>query len=201
MVKDDKGKAQVAHYQDKSDSNGDLQREITFVGDYNSVAFDDQSVWVPTYGPSGFGDELVGLMPRIDVWNRKAMHGKTTRIEPKGLPYRDVYFFGPWSAVNPSKINLGELIISEVKPTRRMLAVTEMLSIITTEYREVHHGDFQDKYIVEYESLFDLSNGNKINEMIIYNSRSEKDVINVPTGRNTYIDVQDRTCYFGFIGC
>ena len=98
-------------------------------------------------------------------------------------------------------INLGELIISEVKPTRRMLAVTEMLSITTTEYREVHYGDFQDKYIVEYESLFDLSNGNKINEMIIYNSKSEKDVINVPTGRNTYIDVQDRTCYFGFIGC
>lgn len=81
-----------------------------------------------------------------------------------------------------------------------MLAI-EALTITTDQFREVIRGDIQDYNVVEYDSVYDLVNGQRVNEQIYYGSRRNIGTESIHTNQNVTRSIELRTCYLGIIGC
>lgn len=111
-------------------------------------------------------------------------------------PYEGVYSESEWSAHSPDKIDLGNL-----NPARKIGKLFEVLSTKYTESRSVTTGEFQDKELYEYETLFDLQNGEKVNESIIWGTENYMKTIPVRTNVNKRTTVESRDCFFALGGC
>ena len=71
-----------------------------------------------------------------------------------------------------------------------------------TQTREVTTGDYQDLLVYEYDSVYDIENGEKVNEQIIYSSEASLGIKSVPTNHNVREEIESRTCYLGgALGC
>ena len=80
--------------------------------------------------------------------------------------------------------------------------VIGFLTGTVTQTREVTTEDYQKLLVYEYDSVYDIENGEKVNEQIIYTSEKKLGVRSQPTGRNVRDEMESRTCYLGgAVGC
>lgn len=138
---------------------------------------------------------------RDDIWNRKAVRGTTKRYKLDGGPYQGVYSEGEWQTYKAdSNVDPTDLIPANAVRNGVVLTI-KALTITTEQMREVIRGDIQDYNVVEYDSVFDLVNGERVNEQIYYGSGRAIDTERIHTNQNVTRSIEFRTCYLGTIGC
>lgn len=135
-----------------------------------------------------------------DIWNRKAVRGTTKIYEPDGSPYQGVYNEGEWQTYNADNIDPTDLIPAKALRKGAVLAI-KALTTTTDQFREIIRGDIQDYNVVEYDSVFDLVNGERVNEQIYYDSGRNIGTESIKTNQNVTRSIELRTCYLGTIGC
>ena len=136
----------------------------------------------------------------IDPWNRKAVRGKKEHARPFGSSYRGYYSKSAWASV-PSNVNLSDFIPGRAAASW-LSRVIGFLTGTVTQTREVTTGDYQDLLVYEYDSVYDIENGEKVNEQIIYSSEASLGIKSVPTNHNVREEIESRTCYLGgALGC
>ena len=133
---------------------------------------------------------------KMDVWNRKVLKDTIILEEPVGEPYQGIYEKSDWRIYNGSQVHA-----SDALPHKRILAVIKALSTQYDELREITTGDLQNYESYRYDTVYDLVNGERVNESILYETRS---YIGSRTGylnTNVSTKTENRSCYVLAGGC
>lgn len=131
-----------------------------------------------------------------EVYNQKAVRGTTERKEPVGDIYEGIYDEGEWSADYADQMHA-----SDALPGKKIIKAFQALSTKYTQKRVVVYGDMQVFETYEYETLYDLSNGQRVNERIIWNTEKfiSREVIKLETNIRSVSESRD--CYVIVGGC
>ena len=130
---------------------------------------------------------------RMDVWNRRAMRGTVRIKKVVGQPYQGVYDRTEWAKHT-------SLDFTDFSPTKKVTALFKILTARYTETRVVTIGDIQDKVIYEYDTVFDLQNGEVVNEGILWRTERYIDTVRVQLNNNVTTIIESRDC-FVILGC
>jgi len=145
------------------------------------------------------GDGLVAidLAHDIDIWNRRNVSGKVERKEWSGPPYRGEYpATTPWETV---QIKDG-LDFGDLAPAKKFLQIARALTVTAEQARTVIIGDIQDYKIYEYDEVFDLVNGKKVNIQRKFSTETFVRRESKIKKTNVRSKVETRTCYV-VLGC
>ena len=126
----------------------------------------------------------------VDVWNRKAQRGKLLEYRKiKGSRIRrGIYNTSEWKTYTieeaaPPGLKGGWGLVS-----KGFVQISESQTIIT--------GDIQDFEMYEFETIYDLDNGVKVNEYKIYSTeRYIGEFLGMHIGTNVKTSIITRSCY------
>ena len=133
---------------------------------------------------------------RQDVWNSKNKKGKITEDISVGQPFDKKIHESEWMTYKPSDLDLSTFI-----PSRRIVDLIKIATFTVDQARTVTYGSFQKYDVYEYDAIFDVDNGNRVNVRYDYSSRRLVDKTDVPIEGSEYSKVETRSCLYGRIGC
>ncbi|MEJ1402989.1 MAG: hypothetical protein RPU73_03795, partial [Candidatus Sedimenticola sp. (ex Thyasira tokunagai)] len=86
-------------------------------------------------------------------------------------------------------------------PAKKWAQAAKYLTFTTDQARTVRYGEYQRYEVHQYRTVYDLENGNVVNEQILYGSKRYIGEQLDPTENNIRNEIEYRTCYFGVVGC
>ncbi|MBN1007895.1 RHS repeat-associated core domain-containing protein, partial [Amphritea pacifica] len=133
-------------------------------------------------------------------WNRKAIRAKRVVqiASDKGSYMKTEY--GEWQAKPSDQLNVDILDIIPATRTIRALKAIDTL-MFNDEVRSVYSVEYREYTDYEYDTLYDLENGKKVNVQFYQGSRRELSTYEKPTGYKEAVGVQSRSCMAMTIGC
>ncbi len=135
-----------------------------------------------------------------DVFNRENVSGKVRQEEIFGEPFDAELEASPWETIQVSDgVDLGDLVPQNAA-RKRVVSIARALTITVTQARTVTTGQVQRFKVFEFDAVFDLVDGNKVNIDRKFGTKTFVETITKPTGRNLRTFSETRTC-FAVIGC
>jgi hypothetical protein len=132
-----------------------------------------------------------------DIWYGRAIRGRALVLKPTGAPYI-AEIEGNWESFNAGSVDVADII-----PQKKTITAIKVLTVTRDEVRTVDTLEIQDFEMLEYDTVYDLKNGNKVNEVILFGQGGRRTglVEPHPTERHYGRRVETRTCWLGFVGC